>query len=582
MDELRRGDTARGIQSGTMRLRGGAYRNLRVTAKAAQFTARTSQRAMRTAGSAVMNRIKRALLAGDKEEIRKYMTEEEIRRWDSLTTFQKRKIIKEAGKYADRMAVRGAEGKDRPQILAGKMNKMTRKKLPYRYETEAGPEDKVPVIRRSIRAEDPVRHDAARAPARTVPSAASPQSMMKAGRKNCSPKTRNPGSIAGGDPVRGTVFYTESIRTGDRKAAKLKKKYKKAVARENRQRAAAFLGSVLNSVNKDAERSSRIEAQYRAQAISIDEYAEERRMNTVSRALLPARLTGKAAIRKAGRKIAEAVMKLVPPFIKQLFAWILAGIALLLIFLMILSVLFAGGSQERQADLGLWRLTAYCNCTACCGRWAGGPTASGVMPTAGRTVAIHSSTMEAYGLRFGDKLMIRDHIYTLEDHGGSEMGGSNGGKCVDIYVDSHSECYNDAYNGYANVYLVSEDGGLTLIGAGSGSDIVAYADQFVGCPYVWGGSSLTEGCDCSHFVWLVLMHCGVYNGEYLTSGEWAYAGSPVSSLAEARAGDVVVYSGHVAIYDGAGMIVEAKGSAWGITHDRNVTCKPIVAIRRFT
>ena len=98
MDELRRGDTARGIQSGTMRLRGGAYRNLRVTAKAAKFTARTSQRAMRTAGSAAMNRIKRALLAGDKEEIRKYMTEEEIRRWDSLTTFQKRKIIKEAGR----------------------------------------------------------------------------------------------------------------------------------------------------------------------------------------------------------------------------------------------------------------------------------------------------------------------------------------------------------------------------------------------------------------------------------------------------------------------------------------------------
>ena len=405
---------------------------------------------------------------------------------------------------------------------------------------------------------------------------------MKAGRKNGSLKVRSTGGSARSDAIQGTVFYAENIKAGDRKAAKITKKYKKAVAREKRQRAAAFLGSVLNSVNKDSERSSRIEAQYRAQAISIDRYAEERRMNTISRALLPARLAGKAAIRKAGRKIAEAVMKLIPPFIKQLFAWLLAGIALFLLFLMILSVLFAGGSQERQADLGLWRLTGYCNCAACCGKWAGGPTASGVMPTAGRTVAIHSTTMEAYGLRFGDKLMIRDHIYTLEDHGGSEMGGSNGGKCVDIYVDSHSECYNEAYNGYANVYLVSEDGGLTLIGAGSGSDIVAYADQFVGCPYVWGGSSLTEGCDCSHFVWLVLMNCGVYSGDYLTSGEWAYAGSPVSSLADARAGDIVVYSGHVAIYDGAGMIVEAKGSAWGITHDRNVTCKPIVAIRRFT
>ena len=639
VDELRRGDTARGIQSGTMRLRGGAYRDLRVTAKAAQFTARTSQRAMRTAGSAAMNRIKRALLAGDKDEIRKFMTDEEIRRWDSLTTFQKRKIIKEAGNYADRMAVRGAEGEDSPQILAGKMNKMTRRKLPYRYEMEAGPGGKMPVIHRTM-----WEKDAAKASVRTgngrvsaegtagypkegrirggiVPDTgpdirkngervqadpagyypekpfigavpgerkgtatldASPQGMMKAGRKNGSLKVRSTGGSARNDAIQGTVFYAKNIKAGDRKAAKITKKYKKAVARENRQRAAAFLGSVLNSVNKDSERSSRIEAQYRAQAISIDRYAEERRMNTISRALLPAGLAGKAAIRKAGRKIAEAVMKLIPPFIKQLFAWLLAGIALLLLFLMILSVLFAGGSQERQADLGLWRLTGYCKCDECCGKWAGKETASGVWPVEGRTVAIHATTMEAYGLCFGDKLMIRDHLYTLEDHGGSEMGGSNGGKCVDIYVEEHADTYRDEINGYANVYLVSEDGSLSLIGEGSGSDIVAYADQFVGCPYVWGGSSLTEGCDCSHFVWLVLMNCGVYSGEYLTSGEWAYAGTPVGSLADARAGDIVVYSGHVAIYDGAGMIVEAKGSAWGITHDRNVTCKPIVAIRRFT
>ena len=119
-------------------------------------------------------------------------------------------------------------------------------------------------------------------------------------------------------------------------------------------------------------------------------------------------------------------------------------------------------------------------------------------------------------------------------------------------------------------------------GSSSGYGIVDYADQFVGCPYVWGGNSLTNGCDCSHFVFNVLRNCGVYGGDYLTSGEWAYVGRSVSSLSAAQAGDVIVYSGHVAIYDGEGGIVEAKGSQWGITHDRSATCKSIVAIRRFT
>ena len=298
-------------------------------------------------------------------------------------------------------------------------------------------------------------------------------------------------------------------------------------------------------------------------------------------ALLPARVSGKMVLRKIGNKLAEILVKLIPPFVKQLFAGLVAVVILLSMFIFLINILLSVGSQSRQADLGLWRLTGYCPCVACSGPW-GNSTASGVTAVEGRTVAIHETTMEAFGLQFGDKLLIRDHIYTLEDHGGSEMGGSNGGKCVDIYVEEHADCYRDELNGYANVYLVSDDGSLSLIGGGSGDGLVAYAEQFVGCPYVWGGSSLTEGCDCSHFVWLCLMNCGLYNGEYLVSNDWAYVGTPVNSLAEARAGDIVVYNGHVAIYDGAGMIVEAKGSAWGITHDRNVTCKPIVAIRRFT
>lgn len=119
-------------------------------------------------------------------------------------------------------------------------------------------------------------------------------------------------------------------------------------------------------------------------------------------------------------------------------------------------------------------------------------------------------------------------------------------------------------------------------GGSSGYDIVAYADQFVGNPYVWGGNSLTNGIDCSHFVYQVLKNCGVYSGGYVTSAGWRSKGRAVSSLSEARAGDVLCYSGHVAIYDGHGGIVEAKGRKWGITHDRSATYSTILAIRRFT
>lgn len=115
----------------------------------------------------------------------------------------------------------------------------------------------------------------------------------------------------------------------------------------------------------------------------------------------------------------------------------------------------------------------------------------------------------------------------------------------------------------------------------SSADIVSYAEQFLGNPYVWGGNSLTNGCDCSHFVYNVLKDTGYYDGEYYTSGSWASLGSSVDSLSSAQAGDVIVYSGHVAIYDGEGKIIEAKGSKYGITHDRDADCKSIVAIRRF-
>ena len=112
-------------------------------------------------------------------------------------------------------------------------------------------------------------------------------------------------------------------------------------------------------------------------------------------------------------------------------------------------------------------------------------------------------------------------------------------------------------------------------------DIVDYADQFVGNPYVYGGDSLVDGIDCSHFVHQVLTDTGHYDGAYTTSDGWANLGESVQSLDDAVAGDVIVYPGHVAIYDGSGSLVEAKGSAYGITHDRDADHGTILAIRHF-
>ena len=116
-----------------------------------------------------------------------------------------------------------------------------------------------------------------------------------------------------------------------------------------------------------------------------------------------------------------------------------------------------------------------------------------------------------------------------------------------------------------------------------GEVLVAYAMQFVGNPYVWGGNSLTNGCDCSGFVHEVYEYFGYNLVRYSMS--FAYEGVAVS-LENIKPGDIVVYErnkdgvGHVAIYAGNGKIVEAQSSKAGITANRSVTCRKIVAIRR--
>ena len=102
----------------------------------------------------------------------------------------------------------------------------------------------------------------------------------------------------------------------------------------------------------------------------------------------------------------------------------------------------------------------------------------------------------------------------------------------------------------------------TAAPASSGGQAVAdYACQFIGNPYVWGGTSLTNGADCSGFVQSVYAHFGISLPR--TSYEQRSAGVSVS-YSEAQPGDLICYDGHIGIYIGNGQIVNAMNPAQGI------------------
>lgn len=111
----------------------------------------------------------------------------------------------------------------------------------------------------------------------------------------------------------------------------------------------------------------------------------------------------------------------------------------------------------------------------------------------------------------------------------------------------------------------------------SGSEVVNYALQFVGNPYVWGGKDPNTGADCSGFTSYVYGHFGISVPSY--SGAQRSCGKEVS-YSNAQPGDLICYAGHVAIYMGNGQIVHAKGTAYGIVAYDNATYKTIITVRR--
>lgn len=156
-------------------------------------------------------------------------------------------------------------------------------------------------------------------------------------------------------------------------------------------------------------------------------------------------------------------------------------------------------------------------------------------------------------------------------------------------ADTSGETYTDSgdvqTDEYGNVIdsgnTVEADTSSSVSYSGTGSSVADYALQFVGNPYVWGGTSLTNGADCSGFVQSVYANFGVSLPR--TSESQMYAGTEVS-YADAQPGDLICYGSHIAIYLGNGQIVHASNSApypaGGIKVSNDATYRTIKSVRR--
>ena len=261
-------------------------------------------------------------------------------------------------------------------------------------------------------------------------------------------------------------------------------------------------------------------------------------------------------------------------------------------------------------SLGSVVTSGYCNCPICCGRWSGGPTASGAYPTSNHTIAVDASNPF---VPMGTKVIMNGVEYTVEDTGAFARYGVQ----FDVYYDSHSaasahghqtweayladdnssttvevtttrnirrlstvmtgnsldqvlrarmnedqinqyQLYNATYGNRQDLFDVAAlqipDGMSYEIPPEALSDerfvrMITEAEKYLGYPYVWGGASPTTSFDCSGFVSWVINHSGNgWNYGRLTAEGLRNVCTYVSP-SEAKPGDLIFFQG---TYDTAG------------------------------
>ena len=168
---------------------------------------------------------------------------------------------------------------------------------------------------------------------------------------------------------------------------------------------------------------------------------------------------------------------------------------------------------------------------------------------------------------------------TYEDNGliyDSELGEN-------VYVDGNTDSTDYEQTVPQTEAPQTEAPQTDTSGSSTGQQIVDYAMQFVGNPYVWGGTSLTDGADCSGFTLSVFANFGI--GLARTAADQSYGGTAVD-ISSIMPGDLLFYDSgsgidHVAIYAGGGMIVHASNPTNGITTSNYDYSTPVAARRYY-
>lgn len=157
-----------------------------------------------------------------------------------------------------------------------------------------------------------------------------------------------------------------------------------------------------------------------------------------------------------------------------------------------------------------------------------------------------------------------------------QVGEVNGWVCGDYVTEESSYSYGETKEEEQKRMEAEEAAAAEAQSVASGQEVIDYACQFIGNPYVWGGTSLTDGADCSGFVQSVYAHFGISLPR--TSYEQRSAGYEVS-YEDAQPGDLILYEGHVGLYIGNDQIVNAMNEDQGIGIS-SATYTNIVAVRR--
>lgn len=194
------------------------------------------------------------------------------------------------------------------------------------------------------------------------------------------------------------------------------------------------------------------------------------------------------------------------------------------------------------------------------------------------------ATVNADGLKLREEPSTDAPVYNMVPYGEELEVVENGDEWVAVKYDGHKVYVSAEYVTVDTKLKTALNMTEFLYGSGVSDvrvELCEYAKQFIGNPYVWGGTSLTKGADCSGYVMSVFAHYGISLPH--SSRAQANMGTKIS-MSEARPGDLVFYAkgsriNHVAIYIGGGQVVNASSPKTGIRIANAYYRKPVKVVR---